>query len=189
MLRRIGLIVASVGAAVALHGAPVHAQTQACGLSAVGGSLCVYSVKFICGTQVPITNQKPPVEPPVKPGNYATAVNIQNFHSQQAVHMTKRAVIANPENKPAGLVGQPREVGLKPFQALEVDCADIVTLLRSSNLPSFIKGFVVITSPVVLSVTAVYTAEQTGGNGKAPVSVEVVPQTPFSEAPVPVSGP
>ena len=183
MLGRIGLIVASAGVAVAVYGAPAHAQiqTQICGgQTGAAPTPCVYSVKFICGTQVPITSQKPPVEPPVKPGNYATAVNIQNFHSQQSVQITKRAVIANPENKPAGEVGQPRGVGLKPFQALEVDCPDIVSLLRSTNLPPFIKGFVVITSPALLSVTAVYTAEQIGGNGKAPVSVEVVPQTPFA---------
>ena len=58
----------------------------------------VYSVKFLCGFQNPIdvTPLGPQAEPPVKPGNYATAVNIHNFHAFQ-VNICKKAVLAPPE--------------------------------------------------------------------------------------------
>ena len=36
----------------------------------------IYAIKFVCGRQAP-TNVTPPVEPPVKPGNYATKVNVE----------------------------------------------------------------------------------------------------------------
>ena len=38
----------------------------------------IYAVKFVCGRQAPLNNVTPPVEPPVKPGNYATKVKL-NF--------------------------------------------------------------------------------------------------------------
>src|SRR5690242_3393793 len=58
----------------------------------------VYSVKFLCGFQNPIDVSPlgPQAEPPVKPGNYATAVNIHNFHTFP-VNICKKAVLAPPE--------------------------------------------------------------------------------------------
>src|SRR5712692_10438812 len=86
----------------------------------------VYSVKFVCGLQA-ITPTSPLTEPPVKPGNYATAVNIHNFHEFPVV-IVKKAVIANPEGSDPGPISQRLEVALHPNQALEVDCTDIVKL-------------------------------------------------------------
>jgi hypothetical protein len=139
---------------------------------------------------------KPPGEPPVKPGNYATAVNVHNFHNTEAV-FGKKAVIALPERQTQrGPVSHVVQDILGADQALEVDCTDIVSLFvpagTNATLPPFIKGFVEIVSPVQLSVTAVYTA-QTCKNPKNPklstligncsqlgeLDLEVVPQSPF----------
>ena len=183
MLRRILLITASVAAVTAVQCAPARAQN-----CSVGRLPCVYSVKFICGDQSANPNLHLPSEPPVKPGNYATAVNIHNFHQDQKAVILKRAVIANPENQPPGLGSRPRQVALGPGQAFEIDCSDIVTLFGPlpTPLPPFIKGFVELrglpTSPFpTLSVTAVYTAQATtaAGTQGGPVSVEVVPVQPF----------
>ena len=180
MLKRIWLITACVAVFTA-----ASARAQNC---SVGRLPCVYSVKFICGDLSANPNLQLPSEPPVKPGNYATAVNIHNFHQDQKAVILKRAVIANPENQPPGQVSRPRQVTLGPGQAFEIDCSDIVTLFGplSTPLPPFIKGFVELrglpTSPFPpLSVTAVYTAQATtaAGTQGGPVSIEVVPVQPF----------
>src|SRR6516164_2174086 len=180
MLKRIWLITACVAVFTA-----ASARAQNC---SVGRLPCVYSVKFICGDQSADPNLHLPSEPPVKPGNYATAVNIHNFHQDQKAVIQKRAVIANPENQPPGLISRPRQVILGPDQAFEIDCSDIVTLFGPlpAPLPQFIKGFVELRglppNPFpTLSVTAVYTAQATtaAGTQGGPVSIEVVPVQPF----------
>jgi hypothetical protein len=137
----------------------------------------VYSVKFLCGFQngVDVSQVAPQFEPPVKPGNYATAVNIHNFHTFP-VNICKKAVLAPPERcftpNPfgclKGFVGPVIPITVGPDLAFEVDCQDIATtLLKGSGpLPPFIKGFVEIavipqsglplTNPI--SVTGVYTS-------------------------------
>lgn len=175
-LNRFCLLVAIAAGIVALQGAPLHAQTC---LKATGSSTCVYAVKFVCGYQVP-SDVEPPHEPPVKSGNYATAINVQNFHEKAAVTFQGRAVVANPGAP--GIIGPLVAVTLKPFEAIEIDCTQIVNHLPfpppPPPRPAFIKGFVDIISPAILSVVAVYTAEQRGG--PAPVSIDVVPQQPFA---------
>ncbi len=156
--------------------------------------LCIYSVKFVCGLQQPDPSLLPPLEPPVKPGNYATAVNIHNFHNTQ-VTISKKAVIANPEGAPPGQISKLQTVSLPPDGAFEIDCCDIAHLLLNvppdvrcqqlaGHLPPFIKGFVEVASPAPLSVTGVYTAEfceaPVGQACVGPVSIEVVPQQPFA---------
>ena len=172
--------------------------------------ISVYSVKFVCGLQASLDPKLSlPAEPPVKPGNYATAVNIHNFHTFD-VRICKRAVIAPPEhcvdnpatadNCPPNIVGTPRVVTLPAEHALEVDCSDIVSLLTPSSggttqLPGFIKGFVEVTvlpgQPLPaanpISVTGVYTALGCGVNADGAtdcatrngISEDVVPQSNF----------
>ena len=195
MVRRILLAIAFVAAFAQVHLGSAFAQ---CGTTIPPGlnrGVCVYSVKFVCGFQQGNPAFAPPLEPPVKPGNYATAVNIHNFHNGQSVPIAKKAVIASPENQEPGQIGQFRKLTLGPDQALEIDCPDIVSLLggtATAPLPPFIKGFVEVVSPLPLSVTGVYTAQgctpQTPGapcepsgplGPSGPVSIEVVPQTAF----------
>jgi hypothetical protein len=168
-----------------------QAQAQACGTAT--GLPCVYSVKFICGDQAHLPNLRPPSEPPVKPGNYATAINIHNFHLDQVAFIEKSAVIALPESQQPRPISSTSTLELPPGLAFEIDCSDIVSLFLPSTapLPPFIKGFVVLRGlpaggpfpPLpTLSVTAVYTAQATTPipPPSGPVSIEVVPVQPFA---------
>jgi hypothetical protein len=189
MVQKILLAIAFLAVSAAAF--PVAAQAQCAGNGIPPGlnkGPCVYSVKFVCGLQQPIPGLTPPLEPPVKPGNYATAINIHNFHNNQQVPIAKKAVIANPENQPPGPIGQFQKFVLGPDQALEIDCPDIVRLLHlpGLQLPPFIKGFVEVISPLQLSVTGVYTAQgcdttdlAVGCLPSGAVSIEVVPNQAF----------
>ena len=153
----------------------------------------IYSVKFVCGLQtVPSSSFKPPAEPPVKPGNYATVINIHNFHRDITLPLFKKAVMSIPEARlpqPSPTSPFKRET-LNPNQAIEVDCREIVRLLSTiappPPLPRFITGFVEIASlNLPLSVTAVYTAQTCLNPGRLNCSslgqlrTEVVPQPVF----------
>jgi hypothetical protein len=171
MFKRVCFIIAPIVVFAALQCAqaqapPAQAPPAPAQCSVFNGQPCVYSVKFICGVQSPLPNLRPPSEPPVKPGNYATAVNIHNFHSTDVnVIIQKSAVIALPESQQPGPISSLGRVTLGPGQAFEIDCSDIVSLFPSfPPLPPFIKGFVLLRgapgiSFPTLSVTAVYTVQ------------------------------
>lgn len=156
----------------------------------VGAATATYAVKFVCGFEQAPDEIQFPSEPPVKPGNYASAVNILNYH-RFPITICKEARVAVPEScfdangkPPPGtnctqFAGVRKAVVLKPQQAMEVDCSDIATILSTpgaAGLPSFIKGFVEIIVPLrqgapstvglpllpanPLAVTGVYTAQQ-----------------------------
>jgi hypothetical protein len=95
----------------------------------------IYSVKFVCGLQVVPSNPSTvPNEPPVKPGNYATSVNVPNYHSGSATTFCKKAVVALPEGSGAKGTVSPFVRDILDFnQAEEIDCSDIVTLLHPSQ--------------------------------------------------------
>lgn len=138
------------------------------------------SWNFLCGSilgeKIDIPDQTgafepnmgtPATEPPVKPGNYATAVNIYNFQSTP-VTFTKRSAIANPQGQPRGRVSATFTEVLQPGQALEVDCRNIDAMFAPKPpqqpnggwLPRFAKGFMTLESPRELQVVGVYTAEK-----------------------------
>jgi hypothetical protein len=101
----------------------------------------------------------------IKPGNYATAINVHNPSLNATVILNKRAVVAPPE-EPQTLQIPPSKFvtySLGPGYAVEIDCEDIIgTLLDTSYTypPTFIKGFVtIVTSAMPLDVVGVYTAE------------------------------
>lgn len=132
-----------------------------------------YSVKYLCGLQR--FPSQPPFEPPVKQGNYATAINIHNYHETPIV-IFKKAVIAN------GVIGPITTQDLKPNQAINIDCTKIARSIPS-GLPPFIEGFFEIKSSVQLSVAAVYTSKgcrdpecTTFGD----LALNVVPHTAFT---------
>ena len=106
-----------------------------------------YAVKFICGA-TPASN--PGV---VARGAYYTAINVHN-PSKEGIEFTKKFAIALPGEK-AGRVSQYFSAPLKPDEALEIDCPDI---MRHLDAGGFVKGFAVIQSKVELDVVAVYTA-------------------------------
>jgi hypothetical protein len=134
----------------------------------------VYSIKFICGRGSESLG--------VQSANYATAINIHNFHDEEVV-LQKKAVIAHREDEPAGMVSRTNRVTLGPNMAIEVDCVDIYGLL---DLPYyrhflwwkcptrlFIKGFVVIESTQPLNIEAVYTAKMGWGWCRGGLSIDV----------------
>jgi hypothetical protein len=167
-----------------------QAQAQVC---AVGGQPCVYSVKFVCGEQPLSPIPLPPSGPVVRPGYYATTINIHNYHLDQTASIQKTAVIAIPEPSPPTTVIKSQVsntvfVTLPPGQAFEIDCNDIVNVLFKGTVfkVPFIEGFVELrpnsaTAPFpLLSVTAVYTSQQISTPEGGPVSIEVVPVQPFA---------
>jgi hypothetical protein len=113
--------------------------------------LYIYSVKFLCG-------KVGSVNVGVEPADYATAINIHNFHDETVI-LRKKVVIANREGEPMGMVSPYTDnVTLGPNMAIEVDCVDICGLLGLPCGP-FRKGFVVIESNKPLNIVAVYTAK------------------------------
>jgi hypothetical protein len=157
----------------------------------------IYSVKFVCGLQTIASTQfRPPAEPPVKQGNYATLINIHNFHRDAEAFLQKKAVVSIPESqlpRPSPTSRLKQET-LNPNQAIDVDCTEIVRLLATATPPvppgtTFITGFVEIqsVSGASLSVTAVYTSQTCISTPGIPpctqlgqLNMEVVPQPAFT---------
>lgn len=130
-----------------------------------------YAAKFICGVQSVANIDRQ--EPPVKKGNYATAINIHNPQANRT-KIFKKVVIARPEPD-QGKPTQKFEHVLESDGAMEIDCREINLLLaRDGQIqPSdnaFRKGFLVVESPVELDVVGVYTANTDAKSLTDPVS-------------------
>jgi hypothetical protein len=135
----------------------------------------VYSVKFVCGNQQEISCELPTV----RPGIYATEINIHNYHESE-VHITKHIFPVVFAGAPTGR--EPRfveakakeDIVLPPKTATMDDCSRIGELLLGAPLSSpmsLMIGFLEIVSTKELNVTAVYTAS---GNLKSDsVSIDV----------------
>jgi len=136
-----------------------------------------YSVKFVCGTQ----SACPCDYTPVRPGTYATEINIHNYHGVD-VELEKQFLPVVF----AGAVGgrEPRSVGpratdtitLPPHSATMDDCCGIAELLLGAPTPGPIPlttGWLAITSSHELSVTAVYTVSDPT-SGRVSIDVEQV---------------
>jgi hypothetical protein len=89
----------------------------------------------------------------VAPGEYWTAINVHN-PTYTTVEFRKKVAIALPSEEP-GPVTDFFPAKLGPDEAFEIDRKDI---FRHVGDDRFLKGFVVIESPVELDVVAVYTA-------------------------------
>jgi hypothetical protein len=104
-----------------------------------------YAVKFVCGQSEGRV---------VAPGQYWTAINVHN-PTYSPIRFRKKIAIALPNEK-AGPVSQFFRAKLDADEALEIDNEDIFE--HAEVNADFLKGFVVIQSPVELDVVAVYTA-------------------------------
>lgn len=140
-----------------------------------------YSVKFVCGTQGADDCHCAPV----RPGHYATEINVHNFHDRE-VKIDKRVL-------PVVLAGAARgrepsftrplatdTIVLPPHTATLDDCCRLAELLfgamPTQPLPLTL-GFLEIVSPVELAVSAVYTV--TGVNAGGPsIDVESIAARP-----------
>ncbi len=149
-----------------------------------------YAVKFICGYYDPaVYSGEYGYEGPVKPGNYATEVNIHNPNyyygtgSYQRLPIYKKLVYLWGENSQGYFdYREPKSAGptkiyrmyLRPDYATMDDCSSIYDFAKARSydiMPSaFTIGFLVILSPQPLDVTAVYTAqsEHHASNGTGP---------------------
>lgn len=128
-----------------------------------------YAAKFLCGV--------PGIEAEreaVKPGNYATAINVHNPLLTAGVEFRKKAVRALPQGFEPIPPSQFRPEGIGPNFALEIDCQNIRDLLGGPPAPEFIKGFLVILSPIELDVVAVYTGQPPGQTGGMTMDVETI---------------
>jgi hypothetical protein len=126
----------------------------------------------------------------IKPGNYATAINIHDPSlGGDVVTLYKRAVLAQYEENDQLPPSKFVKYSLGPGRAFEIDCVDIWQLL---NIPvpntHFTKGFVTILSRVPLDVVGVYSAEPpaVAGVAGAPSSIpgialEMLPIAPRIE--------
>ena len=112
-----------------------------------------YLVKFVCGYQ-PISE---PSEEPVKPGYYATAINIHNY-TDHTIRIWKRPALHYTElDSETPPVFPVRKFGIRPYRVLEIDCP-VLWKLTETEAGVFMKGMVDITMAEQLSVVAVYTA-------------------------------
>jgi len=133
-----------------------------------------YSVKFVCGTAAKCDCECGPV----RPGVYATEINIHNYHDAEAslqkfvIPVVLAGAAAGREPKCAGRKASDRIV-LPPHSATMDDCCRLAELLfgaaPAGPLPLTI-GFLEIVSPVELSITAVYTATDAASNA---ISIDV----------------
>lgn len=137
-----------------------------------------YAVKFVCGTLTDCGCGCGPL----RPGTYATEINILNPHCKPA-SIVKRAVPlvyagAVTGREPATAAARATDTLVLPAgEATMDDCCRIAELLYGavpgSGMPATV-GFLHIVSDVELQVTAVYTATDPHGNG---LSVAVEPVT------------
>ena len=120
-----------------------------------------FSCKFVCGRASNI--------PPVLNGEYKTAINVLN-PSGGTVKFSKQAVESKSLSEERGDVSDGSDETLKTGEAVDIDCKDILKLLKNLNevdakkflLQNFIKGFLVIRGgPLVVEVV------KTAGPGNA----------------------
>jgi hypothetical protein len=136
--------------------------------------LLEYAAKFACGTAV--STRTVPV-PPVAPGSYFTAVNVHNPNKDE-VKFEKKVALALPDEK-AGRISRVVGAALKPDEAFEIDCPEILKLLDIGPFEkAFAKGFVVIMTPRELDVVGVYTTASKPAGPVTSFALERVPKRP-----------
>lgn len=177
-----GVVLAIIVAVFFLSGHQAASAQQ--GPGGGGGYMWSYATKFVCGTETP--NPAGVVgEPPVKPGNYATDINIHNYNYQNEV-LFKKVIILVGDNLPAAggpfVRREPDTAGPGKFLTLTLppdfatmdDCVALTKLAQDSGVPgssgSFMMGYLVVLSRLDIDVDAVYTAEVYSGGGTANVA-------------------
>lgn len=157
-------------------------QADARPLSQSPGQLS-FAAKFVCGYQRPIWQEGG--EPPVKPGNYATEINIYN-HNSVAVDVRKSILLLVKDTSVPGR--EPNYVTVSATDAITLpagtatmdDCNRIYRLLNPgaaipTPMPLMIGFLNLTTSGTDLTVKGVYTAGLPGPNtaGNPPTSVMI----------------
>ena len=122
----------------------------------------VYSIKFVCGSQADCGCECAPV----RPGQYATEINIHNYTLTDAnvvlrfIPLVLAGAPAGREPNTAGVRAEDK-IALPRQTATMVDCCRITQLLfagESQGARPLTVGFVELVSTAELAVTAVYTS-------------------------------
>jgi hypothetical protein len=134
------------------------------------GAQWSFAVKFVCGLQRPTGDQAG--EPPVKPGNYATEINIHNFTYQTAAAVVVKKLLILAGTSAAGApfalrepqLARPRVVARVALPADTATMDDCNAIWKLAGLPpgALTIGYLVLLSSVDLDVDAVYTASVPG---------------------------
>ena len=153
-------------------------------ISAAAEGLFAYSAKIVCGKQ---TDAGCCCVAGVRPGVYATEVNIQNLNVRSAPVaklflplINSGAVLAREPNfaDPAAYLTRTLEhLTLPVLGATMDDCCRIAELLLGgppTGETGLTIGLLTILSPFELSVSAVYTANPLSGDGIS-IDVEYIP--------------
>ncbi|HSD85577.1 MAG TPA: hypothetical protein VLG46_17075 [Anaerolineae bacterium] len=141
-----------------------------------------YAAKFVCGFQrTAEPGQVPPGEPILKPGNYATEINIHNPAYKQTPLRKKFLVLVNNQEA----IREPSQIAPTKIMTMTLG-ADYATMDDCNNLwrltyptaplpspmPVFI-GYLVILSPLELDVDVVYTANAPGDLATPPTGISI----------------
>jgi len=155
-------------------------------MAAAAAPIFLYSVKMVCGRQ---TGTNCCCVAGVRPGLYATEVNIQNFNPTEALVVkfvqpliNLGAVVAREPNLTDPTTAPPRQIEkikLPPVAATMDDCCHLLDMLTppSGEAPLTI-AILSILSSLELSVSAVYTANPLTGDGIS-IDVEYIPSRRF----------
>jgi hypothetical protein len=135
-----------------------------------------YAAKFVCGEQLTDQAGQPIVgEPAVKPGNYATEINIHNPHYLGPIQIRQKALLLVDRGAPVGRApATAKPSAFSPLFALPddgatmMDCNGIWELLNPGTTPPvpmpLTIGYLVIVSPADLDVVSVTTATTSTSN-------------------------
>jgi len=135
-----------------------------------------FAAKFVCGEQLADQAGQPiSGEPAVKPGNYATEINIHNPNYLGPIQIRQKALLLVDQGAPVGrapATAQPR--AFSPLFALPddgatmMDCNGIWELLNPGSTPPasmpLMIGYLVVVSPANLDVISVTTATTATSN-------------------------
>jgi hypothetical protein len=135
-----------------------------------------FAAKFVCGEQ-PADQAGQPIagEPAVKPGSYATEINIHNPHYLGPIQIRHKALLLVDRGVPvARAPATARSATFSPLIALPddgatmMDCNGIWELLNPGTTPPasmpLMIGYLVIVSPANLDVVGVTTATTANSN-------------------------
>ena len=152
-------------------------------VNAAGTYVFAYSAKFVCGYQPQLTGNAVG-ESVVKPGNYATDINIHNSNFRAITLKKSVIVLVDPQNGPIGRepnFQQPKasvKLDMPAAAAMFDDCNAIWNMLYPAGaaIPTpmpLLVGFLTVLSPVDLTIDAVYTASVPGTQQATPTGISI----------------
>jgi hypothetical protein len=167
---------------LAAPGAPLDQATTN------GAYLWSYAAKFVCGVQVPLqpgAGGGVAGEPPFKPANYATDINIHNPSYKEVPIKKKLILLVNTNETASALIVREPQTAAPPAtsiitlplgpDAATMDDCNALYAMAFQHPPTaqitIMSGYLVVLSPLEMDVDVVYTAAEPGDVTVAPVSI------------------